>query len=27
VFISDLSWQQRKHMFDDKGIYEDIVLV
>jgi hypothetical protein len=27
VFISDLAWQQRKQMFDDEGIYEDIVLV
>lgn len=27
VFISDLAWQQRKHMFDGQGTYEDIVLV
>jgi hypothetical protein len=27
VFISDLAWQQRKQMFDDKGVYENIVLV
>ncbi|KAH8624599.1 hypothetical protein IG631_20064 [Alternaria alternata] len=27
VFISDLAWQQRKQMFDDKGVYESIVLI
>ncbi|KAH6613034.1 hypothetical protein C7974DRAFT_405060 [Boeremia exigua] len=27
VFVSDLEWQQRKQLFDGKGIYEDIVLV
>jgi hypothetical protein len=27
VFVSDLEWQQRKHLFDGKGIYENIVLV
>ncbi|CAN9210891.1 unnamed protein product [Alternaria alternata] len=27
VFISDLAWQQRKQLFDDKGVYENIVLV
>jgi hypothetical protein len=26
VFISDLDWQQRKMMFDGKGIYESILL-
>jgi hypothetical protein len=27
VFVSDLEWQQRKQLFDGKGIYENIVLV
>lgn len=27
VFVSDLKWQQRKQLFDGKGIYENIVLV
>jgi hypothetical protein len=27
VFVSDLEWQQRRHLFDGKGIYENIVLV
>jgi hypothetical protein len=26
VFISDLTWQQRKHMFDAKAVYEDLSL-
>jgi hypothetical protein len=27
VFVSDLEWQQRKQLFDGKGIYENIILV
>jgi hypothetical protein len=27
VFVSDLEWQQRNQLFDDKGIYENILLV
>jgi hypothetical protein len=27
VFVSDLEWQQRKQLFDGKGIYENILLV
>lgn len=27
VFVSDLEWQQRKQLFDGKGIYENIVLI
>jgi len=27
VFVSDLEWEQRKQLFDEKGTYEDIVLV
>jgi hypothetical protein len=27
IFVSDLEWQQRKQLFNGKGIYENIVLV
>lgn len=27
VFVSDLEWEQRKQLFDGKGVYENIILV